>query len=62
MQNFTVVIIYGSYMFQLHISHHQAVYVRITKGCRIPADYIYRIYWRNLRTFFLVQPLKNRGA
>jgi hypothetical protein len=24
--------------------------------------YIYRIYSRNLRTFFLVWPLKNRGA
>jgi len=40
MHNFTVAIISGSYMFQLHSSHHQAVYVRFTKPNHIPAVYI----------------------
>jgi hypothetical protein len=37
---FTVAIINGSYMFQLHSSHHQAVYVRRIKGNFIPVVYI----------------------
>ena len=38
--NFIVEIINGSYMFQLHSSHHQAVYVRSIRGNFIPAAYI----------------------
>jgi hypothetical protein len=40
MHNFTVAAINGSYMFQLHISHHQAVYVGSITGNFIPAAYI----------------------
>jgi len=40
MYNFTVAIINGSYMFQLHSSNHQAVYVRSIKGNHIPVVYI----------------------
>ena len=40
MHNFSVAIINGSYMFQLHSSHHQAVYVRSIRGNFIPAAYI----------------------
>ena len=40
MHNFTVEARNGSYMFQLKSSHHQAVYVRSTKGNDIPAVYI----------------------
>jgi len=40
MHNFTVEIGNGSYKFQLQSSHHQAVYVRNTKGNHIPAVYI----------------------
>jgi len=36
MHNFTVAIINGSYMYQQQSSHHQAVYVRSTKGYHIP--------------------------
>jgi len=36
MNNFTVAIINGSYMFQLQSSHHQAVYVTSTNGNHIP--------------------------
>jgi len=37
--NFTVGIINGSYMFQLHSSHHQAVYVRSIRGNYIDVAY-----------------------
>jgi hypothetical protein len=40
MYNFTVVIINDSYMFQLHSSHHQAVYVRSIKGNHILSVHI----------------------
>jgi len=40
MHNFTVAIINGSYMFQLHSSNQQAVYVRGIKPNHIPAVYI----------------------
>jgi len=40
MHNFTVAIINGSYIFRLHSSHHQAVYVRSIKGNHIPVVYI----------------------
>ena len=38
--NFNVPITNGSYMFQLHSNHHQAVYVRSIRGNFIPAPYI----------------------
>jgi len=40
MPNFTVAIINGSYMFQLHSCHHQAVRVRSIRGNFIAVDYI----------------------
>jgi len=40
MPNFTVAIINGSYMFQLHSSHHQAVCVRSIRGNFIAVAYI----------------------
>jgi len=40
MYNFTVAIINGSYMFQLHSSHHQAVYVRSIREYFIAVDYV----------------------
>jgi len=39
MHNFTVAIINGNYMFQLHSSQHQAVYIRGIKGNFIPVVY-----------------------
>ena len=38
--NFTVATINGSYMFQLHSSHHQAVYVGSITGNVMLAAYI----------------------
>jgi len=40
MHKFIVATINGSYMFQLHRSHHEAVYVRFVKPNHIPAVYI----------------------
>jgi len=40
MHNFTVAIINGSYKFHLQSGHHQAVYVRSTKGNHTPVVYI----------------------
>ena len=40
MCKFTVTIINGSYMFQLHSSHHQAAYVRSIRGNFIAVAYI----------------------
>jgi len=40
MQNFTVAIINGSYIYQLQSSHNQVVKMRSIKGNHIPVAYI----------------------
>jgi hypothetical protein len=40
MHNFNVAVINDRYMFQLHSSQHQAVYVRSIKGNGVPVVYV----------------------
>jgi hypothetical protein len=37
---FTIAIVNSSYMFRLHSSHHQAVYIRSMTGNYIPVVYV----------------------
>jgi hypothetical protein len=52
MHNFTVAITYGSEIYNLQSSHHQAIYVRSVKGKTIPVADIVKNAWLKIIWFY----------